>query len=493
MDFCRFFALFAVLLIFCSCSQQDISQDFSQDFFAPTTQTQQVLNQDFSQNQDLILPCDKNLLKTHPADFKKLSSHLIPLLFQSLVSVNDDYSCSYDLAEDIQSDGLVYTITIKDAIFSDGSEVLASDVVDSFYKAIQASSNRAFQFSGVSEFSAVSKKVIRISLENSHRDFINLLTFPIAKQDANGNFCGSGRYILVSQNSVKKLIPNTVSSHQNNSLDEILLQELPNDDTLIDSLKIGKITCLFDDLSDGEAMNLSDKVKTVEIGHLVFLGCNSQSILLQNQQLRSALSLSLNREMIADRVYSSKALPVDIPFHPNYYRLSDYKLSQFSLSKANSAVAAVGLEKNSQGFYFSDNQDSLTLVYNDDNPYRSQMASLIKQQFEMVGIKVITKGYSYQEYLNILSEGGYDLYIGELAIDDSMDIMRLLVQGENYGFGTQEESPILLDYYALQQGSVSIDDFLKSYNQFMPAIPLLYRQGVIVVAPNCQNLPEWLW
>ena len=485
MNFCRFFALFAVLLMFCSCSQANISRDFSQDFLNQSSEIPQVETQELQQKQELILPCDKNLLKTHPADFTKLSSHLVPLLFQSLVSVNDDYSCSYDLASDIQTDGLSYTITLKEVLFSDGSEVLASDVVNSYYKAIQASSSWAFKLADISEFSAVSKNVIRVSLSKPHRDFLNLLTFPIAKQGIDGNFYGSGRYILANENSVKKLVPNSVSSSENSFLDEILLQELPDADTLRDSLRIGKITYLFDDLSDGEAMNLSDKFKTVEIGNLVFLGCNSQSELLQNQQLRSALSLAVNREMLVDRVYSAKALATDIPFHPNYYRISDYKLSKFSLSKANSAVSAAGLED------FSHN--SLTLVFNNDNPYRSQTAELLKQQFEMVGIKLLIKGYSYDEYLNVLAEGSYDLYIGELAIDDSMDIQRLLIQGENYGFGTQEESSVLLDYYNLQQGSISMGDFIKSYEDFMPAIPLLYRQGIIVVAPNCRDLPDWLW
>jgi ABC-type oligopeptide transport system substrate-binding subunit len=248
------------------------------------------------------------------------------------------------------------------------------------------------------------------------------------------------------------------------------------------------ISCLYDDLSDGEALNLSEKGQTVEIGNLVFLGANNKEGLCSDGVLRKAISAAVDREMLVDRVYASKAKAADLPFHPDYYKASKYEAKKLTTDEARNLLETSGLTKNAAGYYGNEEQSVLKLLYNSENAYRQQMAEMLKQQLANLGLELELQGLPYEEYMATLKAGDFDLYIGELAIDDSMDIRRLIQPGNGYGYGNMAENSLLSVYNSYQQGNVSVELFLSVYEQNMPMIPLLYRQGLIVCHEQLQEI-----
>ncbi len=437
----------------------------------------------------LILAVGRNFAETNPLQLRdEASLAVLPLLYETLVSVDDTYHWQSELAEEIEQDGLEYIVTLKEAVFSDGSEVRASDVVNSMEYAKMEGSPWSDELSIVMECSALTSRKVQIILSEQHPDFENLLTFPIIEEKNDGSWLGSGQYVLNSENKDMLLLEPNPTKEKAPSAETIELKQLPNTETLYDSLKIGSISCIFDDLSSGEAMKLSARSQVVEIGHLLFLGVNGKDGLMSEAAVRKAIHGIVDRQLLADRVYASRATATVIPFHPNYYRVDDDAFNALSREEAQKLLQDCGLIKNAEGFYGNEEQQSLRLLYNSENPYRLQTAEMLQQELEGISLKLELVGLPYSEYMAALEDGDFDLYLGELAIDASMDISRLVEQGNGYGYGCVNGSSVQQVYRSYQRGMASADLFLSVYHQNLPAIPLLYRQGLVIFQENVEDV-----
>lgn len=480
----RCLLLIMILLMFSGCEEAVYpDEEWSEE--DTVVETVPVM-QEMAEEKRLIFACGRNFGEAHPAKWEKSDADLIPLLFDSLVELDNSYQWAGGLAETIEQDGLSYTITLKAAVFSDGSDVRAADAANSLAAAMESGSSWQKQLSIVADCSVLSADTLRITLTEARQDFINLLTFPVTKAENDGDFLGSGQYMLSEEQDLL-LVKNPNYKGAAKGPDTIELIKLPNWETLRDSLKIGIISCLFDDLSDGEAMNLSERNQPVEIGNLVFLGVNSQQGLCSQLNVRKAISAVVDRQMLADRVYASKAKAAELPFHPDYYKTEEYQPKALSLSEAQELLKEAGLVKNIDGYYGNEEQSVLKLLYHSENIYRAQTAEMLRQQLENLGLRLELQGLPYDEYMTALAAGEFDLYLGELAIDDSMDIRRLLQPGNGYGYGCVSDSNLISAYNSYQQGNISVELFLDVYQNNLPAIPLLYRQGLIVCDERVQE------
>ncbi len=471
-------AVLAAMLLLSACN--DAAEE-AEETFAPQPSSGSTVSAP-KKATALVLACGRNFGKQHPALETEHSKELLPLIYDSLVELDDSYQWVGGLAEEIEQDGLSYTITLKETLLSDGTSVRAVDVITSLEAAMSEGSPWQKQLSIVEEAVVLNARKVRITITENRQDFINLLDFPIC----DNNNLGSGQYMLDNSDSKQlKLVKNPNYGGTANGPDAIDLMELPNGETLMDSLRIGLITTIFDDLSNGETMNLSEKSQTVDIGHIVFLGVNNEDGMMSQASVRRAVSGALDRKQLCDRVYASKAIPSETPFHPNFYRIADYKTISLTAEQEQAFLEEGGLVKGRDGFYSLPSEDGegqavLTLLYNSENPYRLQTAELLKQQLTGIGLQVETVGLPYEDYMAALEDGDFDLYLGELAIDKTMDIRRLFTPGEGYGYGCESGSNVETVYNGYQQGSSSAMLFLSVYQQNMPVIPLLYRQGLII-------------
>lgn len=484
-------ALMAAMLLLVACAGETTEEN---EAVLPTEPSiEQPVSAEAAAEVPLVLACGRELGEVHPAKLQDVSSSLVPLLYESLVSVDNSYRWSGELAEEITQNGLNYTVVLREAVFSDGSTVRAADVVNSMEAAMEEGSLWQNELSIVEDCVVLTANMIRITVTELRPDFENLLTFPVVKVQNNGNYLGSGQYVLNREDSDRPFLEQNPNFHGAVSGPEtIALNRQPNSDTLYDSLRIGRISCLFDDLSSGEAMNLSENSQIAEIGHLVFLGANGQKGIMADAGVRRAVSVSIDRQLLVDRVYASKAVATETPFHPNYYRMEGYSLPTLSMDGARQLLEAAGLAKNQEGYYSNEEQSSLRLLYNSENAYRFQAAELIQQQLGALGLLAELVPLNYEDYMAALKDGDFDLYLGELAIDASMDVRRLFQQGEGYGYGSVSST---LDniYASYQQGNAKAELVAGVYWQQMPAIPLLYRQGTVIyheqVAETMESLP----
>ena len=477
------FLLSVLLLTGCAANKEKSEQEAPVKSEAAVS----VQSENKAKETELVLAVGRDFVDTLPYQLKdEASLAVLPLMYESLVTVDETYNWQPELAAEIQQDGLEYTIILRDAVFSDGSEVRASDVVNSMNYARSVGSPWAEELAIVADCVTLTADKVQIVLTEAHQDFENLLTFPIIEEKNDGTWLGSGQYVLNNENAAAPYLEVNPNAETIPSIEQIQLNVLPNTETLYDTLRIGSISCLFDDLSSGEAMKLSRSSSAVEIGHLLFLGVNNEKGLMENAAVRRTVSGIIDRQLLVDRVYASKATETSTPFHPNYYRLQPDSKRNISTEAAMQQLKDAGLVKNTEGYFGSEEQNELKLIYNSDNVYRLQTAEMLQQQLESISLKLELVGLPYAEYMETLDKGDFDLYLGELAIDESMDISRLIEQGEGYGYGCVEGNSVQQVYSSYLQGNAPLSLFVDVYQQNLPAIPLLYRQGLIIYEENVQ-------
>ena len=408
----------------------------------------------------------------------EVNLQLSHLLYDSLTVLTDGYVATPSLAADIARDDATHlTVTLREgAVFSDGSAVTADDVVKSFQRA-QKSPNYQTLLSNVTAAKANSKKrQITFTLATADIHAEACLTFPIAKASTLTDKAaqapiGGGLYAVESVDGGLQLVKN--SHHPAEAqFAEIALRHLPNTAARYYALASGKLAYYFDDLSEGETPRITGASQPVELNSMVFLGVNSAHEQLELPEVRQALSLLLNRADIA-ATYAEHGTASVSPLPAAWAPMADVSAP----SSAQDTEAALALLEQADYPLKCKKVPELRLVYNSDRTDRASVAEQVRRQADACGIKVVLTPLSEAAYRTALTEGEYELYLGEYRFGADMSLRSLLLGGDT-SYGVAKDSPAKAAYLAYLGGESALQDFLDTFGMDLPFIPLCYRGGV---------------
>ena len=441
-----------------------------------------------------------------------LNRELATLLFDPLYKVDESFNPVNVLAESGEISGTTCRITIKKATFSDGSAVTAADVVYSFNAAKKNSSKYAAQLATVTSAKAENDTTVVFSCGKADAYILNLLTFPIIKSGSDelkneDNVSlppiGCGRYILNIEQTA--LLKNAGWHGGEVEINEIRLVNAPDEESLSHSVEIGAVDMYYTDLSDCNILRMSGNRFNVTLNNLVYVGVNLQSNLLKNTYMRQAISAALNREKICETAFFTNAVPATGDFNPVW---EPVKTIQSIQSSSNNEIAIENLkkigynDKSSAGYFVNanGNEISVRLLVNEENSFRNNAAELIVSQLASGGIKVILESAPYENYLQRLQEGQFDLYLAEVNILDNMDVSALLCEGGSVAYGIKyerdentadendasdtdkTEAPVATLQQVVEgfySGQNNVADIAAMAISEMPIIPVCYRTGIL--------------
>jgi len=441
----------------------------------------------------------------------KQNRELCLLLFDPLITLDQNFSPVYKIAESATLGGKTCTIKLKTINFSDGSALTSADVLYSLGLA-KESENYKLKLSNVAAGSAVDSKTLVITLEKADPYFINLLDFPIIKSGSDtlksiDNIplppIGCGRYTLnETQNG---LVANEGYYGGAMNIKKIGLINAPDAESAEHYISAGAVSVCYDDYSDSSVPRMSGIKKTVPLNNLVYLGINMKNTFLRDKYLRYAISSAINREAITEDGYYGNATPAKGPFNPLWKEAEGFQTLQI---QNNNKIAIENLEKigynsiDNEGYRLtsSGKRISLSLLVNSDNSARVAVGNAIVKQLAAVGIEVKLKAVPYAEYLSLLKSGSFELYLAEVRLLNNMDLSQLVVSGGSMNFGVSSKEPVSDDlsdnaapadpdginltaasavsgFYA---GKYTLGDVAAAFISEMPIVPLCYRSGVIM-------------
>lgn len=466
----RIIALLSAICLLCTCFAGCGNNDGGDD------------NSNITQVTDVKQTDDNNFkLSYTQADsldpFKATTQNnqvLASLVFEPLFDIDESYEISPNIATGYAfTDGKTLRVDINPQLtFSDGSKIDIDDVVFSV-KAAMKSDAYGSALTDISSVSQNGNSVI-IYLKHENPYAVNLLTFPICsmQDDENGFPIGSGRYKYQLNSDGKTVLVVNKESGFDPYITTINLVNIAAADSIDNAVNIGNISYAFRDMSADTSKRLSCAKKAINMNNLIYLGVNSYSGITADAQIRKAISLAVDRTVIAESAYSGYATPATSTFNPNFKAVENINL--FSLNAdVNTARQTI-----SQSSYAGKSLNISILVNNNEN--RRAAANLIKSQLEAVGFTVTIDRQNYSDYIRKIENNNFDLYIGEVKLGDDMSLYPFFDEGggTRYGIDTKDMSCDDL-YTKYLSGDEELGKFILAFNDEMPYIPLVYKKGMI--------------
>lgn len=458
---------------------------------------------------------------------------LCKLIYEPLVKLDNEFNVSYSLAEGVELNGKVCTVTLKSVAFSDGSPLTAEDVVYSFNLAKKSSTEYAYKLYSAESASAQGSRTVVFKLTKADPYFANLLDFPILKSGSEKQTTsdsvvlppiGCGRYKV--DESLTRLVLNekSLSNPSAYSVKEIRLINAPDSESLSHYVEIGAADMYYSDISDGNILRMSGKKVNININHIVYIGVNQSYGDLAQNELRQAISSGIDRTAVCRDGYYNNAIAATGFFNPLW---EPVKSVQNIETAANQEITIENLEK--IGYNSVDDKGirkkggtrlQFDMLVNSENRTRVAAAQLIAKQLSACGIKINVVEKSYGDYKAALESGNFQLYFGEVALTPNMDLLSLVTEGGSAAYGIKKQEtekteptdssassdseiasaaegsaePVQASATAaelitgLYDGKNTVADIASVLQTEMPFIPVCYRTGVLFYNDNIENV-----
>ena len=412
----------------------------------------------------------------NPFESKTLNNQIVQdLVFDSLFVLDESYNAEPLIAtgyayEDSKTLNVTIPLGIK---FSDGSDLTAEHIVHSFNAA--ASSPRwKNSLKAIVSATAVSQTVIQFRLAYPNPNAHNLLTFAIAKGENSkkGYPIGSGRYRFNEGDGEVYVEVNKHYEDFSPHFTKIRLINITSGESIDNAINIGNISYAFRDLAEGSKTRIQANKKAVNLNNIVYIGINGNVGITSNENIRRAISLAVDRDLLVKSAYQGYAKSATSVFNPSSKlgRRTAVFQKNADVVGAKQAVVSSGYDKSAL---------SLDILVN-ENSNRISLAELVKQELEAVGFKVTVSSVSSKAYRYNVKHRAFDIYIGETKLPNDLSLKSFFDSKGATRFGIDlKHSKAKKAYDEYMNGDSEIGKFVLEFSQEMPFVPLLYRQGMI--------------
>lgn len=473
--------LLCVTMLFSACARNDVQEN---EFTTEETQSNvnSTENNINSPKGDGVISLPYNETDGFNPYFAKSNENLYicQLLFEALFSVDKDYNMTPEIAQSIVVNGPTATVQLRaDAECRGSQPINAYDVVYSFNLA-KASYAWSGYLNGISGAVAKSRYAVEFALDFEDVYAGAKLIFPVVKEGTadiqTAVPTGSGDYYFLEG----KLINIADASKS------IRLYSIDTNKSSENAFKIGATDVFFSDLSNCEYMGITGTTAEVTLNNMVYIGLNSANGAL-NKYIRSAIAAKINGEDVVLSSYQGHGQAVKMPVNPNAYYYDDI----FAVStKGDTALAQKIMDRcgytrfsgraKTNGAYLL----SFNLIVNKDNKYRLAAAYNIADSLNEIGFYVNVQALSFADYKQRITAGNYDMYLGEIKLDGSMDLSQFFLDGGTLSAGIDKSGLAAKDYFRYRSGEISAEEYYNVFAEEYPFVPVLFRTGYVVTSAD---------
>lgn len=402
--------------------------------------------------------------------------YLCKMLFEPLYAVDSTYTPNGIIAESISVKGKNATVKIKRGISCRGSsDINADDVVYSFNLA-KASYGWRDDLKGISSAEKSNDYTVIFTLDYSDTLVASKLTFPVVKTGTadvqTAVPTGSGDYYALEG----KLI-NIANKDK-----QIYLCSVSTRESVENAFKIGTSDVYFSNMSDCNYTGAVGNTESVLLNNMVFLGLNSSRGAL-NKYIRSAIAAKIDCEEIALSSYQGHAKASKLPVNPE--SAINGEITQIATKGdkniADNIIDRCGYTRFSgkaktNGAYLL----SFTLIVNKDNKYRVAAAYSIADSLSECGFYINVQALSFADYKERITSGNYDMYLGEVSLDGSMDLNAFFVEGGAFSAGINKNDRAVKEYYNYRAGKITAEEYYGIFAEEYPFVPVVFRTGYVI-------------
>ncbi|MBL8077739.1 MAG: peptide ABC transporter substrate-binding protein [Anaerolineales bacterium] len=463
------------------------------------------------------------------------------LIFSGLMKFDGRGMPQPDLADSWgeSADGTTYNFSIRtNAKWHDGEPVTSDDVIFTI-EAIKSSGSLFPQdikdlWSQI-EVKKLNDQTLQFTLPEPFAPFLDYTTFGIlpkhllenvpadqlAAADFNLKPIGTGPYkfdrLITSGGQITGVVLTVNQDYYlpRAFIEQIVFRFYPNSAAALDAYQSGEVLGISQISNDVLQEALTEPTLSVYTSRLpqlslVFLNNNNQSTpFLQNANVRRALLLATNRNVITSKILQGQAIIADGPILPGSWAHYD-EIEHFDydpdaaaalLKQEGYVIPAGGGDVRAKDGQFL----NLTLTHPDD-AIHTQIAQAIQSNWAIVGVKVDLQAVPYESLVNdFLTPRNYQAALADLNTARTPDPDPYLfwhqseaTGGQNY---SQWDNRTASEFLETARITANFSDRARLYRNFqvvftkdMPSLPLyypVYSYGVDIQVQGVQVAPMY--
>lgn len=433
------------------------------------------------------------------------------LIYDTLFVADEAQGLSPNLCESYTiSGGQTFVLTLsQSAAWHDGEAFSARDVVYTFDYIRSHETPYTHLLAEVASVSETASGGVEIVLTRPNSGFLSTLTFPIIK-DEDDVLVGTGPFSVSSVTQMKKITLSANKAYHRGAphFDGAEILFINDAQTAMSAFSANQISALAGSAIDFSAFSVRDYMKRAAYptNQYEFLAFNHNKLLFQNEVIRRAISMAINRQEIAQNALVHTVVPANAPIHPQSYLYdSSLDVTEGSAKNARDLLATNGFSDTDADGVLEKEQIVITfeILINNDDSQRQKEAELIAKSLKEAGMNARVASVAREEYYRRIESGDFDVYISGVDILNTLDLEFLLGSGGAKNFtGFQSE---VLDMrlssmaraQSAEEQAIEAQKFIRYFNQAYPICgigftqgELFYHQSVAGVCVNSSNIYE---
>lgn len=449
------------------------------------------------------------------APLERDMSSLYALVYESLVTIDDDYRPQALLCEywEESGNGKTWTFHLRSGItFSDGTPLTANDVAATAQFILDQANNEENTDKGyygnlryfVDSVTAQDDLtvVVKAASGRAYYGLLYAMTFPILPADRVGEAAppGTGPFVISDfmPQDYMWLTVNTKWWKQAPQVQQIMATCYKSNQEIIDSYEYAQVDAVF--TRSVAAAQYKSGTNSLRLDYrsrqLETLLMNHSSYPLESLKIRQAIRYAINVDQIATQVYLNMVSRTDTPLIGGNWLYSDTSGAYgYDVEKAKALLAEEGwkdldgngtLDKPTDEGKIKHLVLGLHVYEDSDNSVRVAAAQMIQDMLAQVGISVHVETESFADVSTALSAGSFDLALVAYQMDVVPDPGFLLMSG-NTGNYSRYKSTEMNDLFKTLRGQEKPEDFAKTladiqqkFAQDCPFMCLFYRNGSVL-------------
>lgn len=394
-----------------------------------------------SENGEASGGSDQNLIIAVPAELSSLSAHgsndvpsgnVRANIYETLITLDADGNPQPNLATEWnQVDDTTWEFTIREGVtFHDGAELNAEVVKQNFDRLMdpEIGSQGASIVSAIESVEATGDYTVQVKLQFAFAPILNhlahnntaLMSPEIIQADADGVASGDEVDQYINSNPIGtgpfkfdtytpgdqiKLVRNEEYWNGAPELESITFRTIPETGTRLAELETGAVHIA--DAIEADNINRVDQMEDASVlqqssTSLNFVAYNTQVEPLNDERVRRAISMAIDKSQIIDGIYGGTSIPATGPIPPGVLGHDEnIEGLEFDVEGAKALLEEAGY---GDGF-------EISLKTNSDNSQRMNMATYIESALSDLNITVKIEAMEFGAFIEDASSGQTEMFI----------------------------------------------------------------------------------
>ena len=416
------------------------------------------------------------------------------LIYEPLVDISSDYKAIPALATEwAKQDATTYIIKLRENVrWSNGERFTSADVQFTYDRLKENSSIYSSNLEHVTMLEIVDDYTVKMYLDQEVPFFEYYLTFPILSKtfyDTQDYYnvgivpVGTGKYKVDSvQENYITLTKNTNWWNRDTelTLEKITVNIYDSIGELYNAFKLGNV-----DLVSTDNTNIQEYIGTIgystkEIKGRThdFLVLNTQNTLLTNQEVRRAISYSIDKNNIVSNVFQNKYYTSSFPLDYGSWVYQEQDASSgYNPEQANQLLSENGWSyKNSywqKTISGRTQRIDLNLVVKASDSTQVAVAENIRTQLASQGIRITIQQYSDDQYSRAIENKSYDMILCSMNLSPNPDMSLFFGDNNLANYANEEVTNLMNEIKNTTDETTIKNDYTRLAEIYKTDIPYI--------------------